>query len=83
MILLRDFGKMPNFRSHSLNHKCSSSMKQVKIVVLNITEASQRPFAEAELAKYLNEGWQVLDTHTDFEMASANRVILLTAILQK
>jgi hypothetical protein len=58
-------------------------MKQVKILVLNITDASQRPAAEAELAGYLNQGWLVIDTHVDFEMAANNRVILLTAILQK
>ncbi len=58
-------------------------MKQVKILVLNITDASQRPQAEAELAHYLNDGWQIIDTHTDFEMAATARVILLTAILQK
>lgn len=58
-------------------------MKQVKILVLNITDPSQRPLAESELASYLNQGWKIIDTHTDFEMAAANRIILLTAILEK
>jgi hypothetical protein len=55
----------------------------VKILVHNIVDAHQRLVAEQEITTFLAEGFEIVSTHTDFEMNGSNRVIILTIILRK
>lgn len=58
-------------------------MKEVKILVQNITDSLTRPQCEAEIAAYLNAGWTITSSHTDFEMNGSQRVILLVVLLTR
>lgn len=58
-------------------------MKKVKILLHNIADTAQRALAEREMEALMAEGYAIIGTHTDFEMAGSTRVIMLTVILQK
>lgn len=55
----------------------------VKILVHNIVDAHQRAIAEQDIANHLSDGYEIVSTHTDFEMNGSNRIIMLTVILRK
>ncbi|MBK9453792.1 MAG: hypothetical protein IPN95_31245 [Bacteroidetes bacterium] len=55
----------------------------VKILVHNIVDTNQRLLAEQDIANHLMDGFDIVSTHTDFEMNGSNRVIILTVILRK
>ncbi|MFM2377139.1 MAG: hypothetical protein RLZZ165_2236 [Bacteroidota bacterium] len=58
-------------------------MKKVKILLHNIADTGQRELAEQEMEVLLDEGYTIIGSHTDFEMAGSTRVIMMTVILQK
>ncbi|MEY3442259.1 MAG: hypothetical protein RLZZ519_540 [Bacteroidota bacterium] len=55
----------------------------IKILVHNIVDVNQRAIAEQDISQHLSQGFEIVSTHTDFEMNGSNRVIMLTVILRK